>query len=342
MGMKKEIYAKCEQAGDIVINARLLADILRRMNGLQVEISSDDRLNCNIKCGDATFDIMGMAATDFPEMPTVSENNSFEIEGKLLAQMKKGTAFAAAQNEGSGVIVSNNSGINTPADLNGKNVATFSITDYSGSLLIKCFIKAEEKEYLDTLGGIKSGVTLLVSGKIDYDEYARDICILANSIIKVKRIPEMDNYPEKRVELHCHSNMSAMDAVTDPVKLINRAAEWGHQAMAITDHGCVQAFPDCMYNMPKNFKVIYGMEAYVVNDIDRELILKKPDDRDFNDEIIVFGTKELYVNAGDTISLEELGFSRKKAFFYGQLSGIVEPISGVLGALLVLTFEISK
>ncbi|MBR2955124.1 MAG: PolC-type DNA polymerase III, partial [Ruminococcus sp.] len=171
---------------------------------------------------------------------------------------------------------------------NGKNVATFSITDYSGSLLIKCFIKAEEKEYLDSLGGIKSGVTLLVSGKIDYDEYARDICILANSIIKVKRIPEMDNYPEKRVELHCHSNMSAMDAVTDPVKLISRAAEWGHQAMAITDHGCVQAFPDCMYNMPKNFKVIYGMEAYVVNDIDRQLILKKPDNRDFNDEIIIF------------------------------------------------------
>lgn len=101
MGMKKEIYSKCEQEGDIVINARLLADILRRMNGLQVEISADDRLNCNIKCGDATFDIMGMAATDFPEIPTVSENNRFEIEGKLLSQMKKGTSFAAAQNEGS-------------------------------------------------------------------------------------------------------------------------------------------------------------------------------------------------------------------------------------------------
>ena len=100
MGMKKEIYAKCEQSGDIVINARLLADILRRMNGVQVEISADEKLNCNIKCGEATFDIMGMAATDFPEMPTVSKNNSFEIEGKLLASMKKGTSFAAASTEG--------------------------------------------------------------------------------------------------------------------------------------------------------------------------------------------------------------------------------------------------
>ncbi len=171
---------------------------------------------------------------------------------------------------------------------NGKSVVTFNITDYSGSLMVKCFIKEDEKEELEKLNGIKSGASLLVSGKIDYDEYARDICVLANSIIKVKRVPKTDNYPEKRVELHCHSNMSAMDAVTDPVKLITRAAEWGHQAMAITDHGCVQAFPDCMYNMPKNFKVIYGMEAYVVNDIDREMILKNPDSRDFNDEIIIF------------------------------------------------------
>lgn len=101
MGMKKEIYAKCEQEGDIVINARLLADILRKMNGLQVEIRADDRLNCNIKCGEATFDIMGMAATDFPEMPTVAGEKNFEIEGKLLSQMKKGTSFAAAVTEGS-------------------------------------------------------------------------------------------------------------------------------------------------------------------------------------------------------------------------------------------------
>ena len=100
MGMKKEIYAKCEQEGDIVINARLLAEILRKMNGLQVEISADQKLNCNIKCGEATFDIMGMAATDFPEMPSVTEGDSFEIEGKLLNQLKKGTSFAAAVNEG--------------------------------------------------------------------------------------------------------------------------------------------------------------------------------------------------------------------------------------------------
>lgn len=170
---------------------------------------------------------------------------------------------------------------------NEKSVATFDITDYSGSLKLKIFAKTEELDKLG-LGSLKNGTTLLVSGKIDYDTYAHDITLIPNSIIKVKRIPKMDNYPEKRVELHCHTNMSAMDAVTDPVTLINRAAQWGHQAMAITDHGVVQAFPDAMYNTPKGLKVIYGCEAYVVNDLDMPKILKKPDDRGINDEIIVF------------------------------------------------------
>ena len=95
----------------------------------------------------------------------------------------------------------------------------------------------------------------MLNGKLDYDSYAHDFVIAPNSLIRVKRIPKTDNYPERRVELHCHTNMSQMDAVTDPVTLIKRAKEWGHQAMAITDHGCVQAFPDCMYNMPEDFKV---------------------------------------------------------------------------------------
>ena len=84
MGMKKEIYAKCDEAGDIVINARLLSDILRRMNGIQVEISADERLNCHIKCGEATFDIMGMAAEDFPEMPSVGNGKTVSLKGSIL------------------------------------------------------------------------------------------------------------------------------------------------------------------------------------------------------------------------------------------------------------------
>ncbi len=100
MGMKKEIYAKCDEAGDIVINAKLLSEILRRMNGVQVEIEADSRLMCHIKSGEAVFDIMGMAASDFPEMPSVSDGTKLSIDGDILCDMVKGTIFAVAQTEG--------------------------------------------------------------------------------------------------------------------------------------------------------------------------------------------------------------------------------------------------
>lgn len=100
MGMKKELYAKCDEEGDIVINAKLLSEILRRMNGIQVEIEADSRLMCHIKSGEAVFDIMGMAASDFPEMPSVADGTRLSVEGELLCDMVRGTIFAVAQTEG--------------------------------------------------------------------------------------------------------------------------------------------------------------------------------------------------------------------------------------------------
>ena len=100
MGMKKEIYARTEEEGDIVINARILGDILRRLNGVQVEITTDEKLMCHIKSEDAVFDIMGMAAIDFPEMPSIGEGKRFSLDGKMLSEMIKGTLFAVSQIEG--------------------------------------------------------------------------------------------------------------------------------------------------------------------------------------------------------------------------------------------------
>lgn len=100
MGMKKELYAKCEEEGDIVINARLLSDILRKMNGVQVEIETDEKLMCHLRCGEAVFDIMGMAASDFPEMPSLADGTKISIPGEFMVDMVKGTIFAVAQIEG--------------------------------------------------------------------------------------------------------------------------------------------------------------------------------------------------------------------------------------------------
>lgn len=100
MGMKKEIYASCEQEGDIVINARLLAEILRKLKGIDVEIECDERLVCHIKSGEAVFDIMGMEATDFPEMPSLTDGENLIIDSEDFVEMVKGTIFAVAQIEG--------------------------------------------------------------------------------------------------------------------------------------------------------------------------------------------------------------------------------------------------
>ena len=101
MSMKKEIYANCEEEGDIVISARLLTEILRKSDGIQVTVEADSRLMCHIKSGNAVFDIMGMSAEDFPETPSVPETDKISMSGGLLKEMVRGTLFAVATNEGS-------------------------------------------------------------------------------------------------------------------------------------------------------------------------------------------------------------------------------------------------
>ncbi len=100
MGMKKEMYASCEEEGDIVINARLLADILRKLRGIDVEIESDERLVCHIRSGEAVFDIMGMEANDFPEMPSLTDGENLSLRGEDFCELVKGTIFAVSQIEG--------------------------------------------------------------------------------------------------------------------------------------------------------------------------------------------------------------------------------------------------
>ncbi|CUN70090.1 PolC-type DNA polymerase III [Clostridium disporicum] len=147
----------------------------------------------------------------------------------------------------------------------GKIILTFYITDFTGSIIVKCFLKPQEKE--EVLDNIKKGLYCKVRGEAVYDSYAREVVLMGRDILKMKKIERMDGAEEKRVELHCHTTMSAMDGVTPVSKIIERAAKWGHSAVAITDHGVVQAFPDAQSAAKKNkIKVLYGVEGYLVDD----------------------------------------------------------------------------
>jgi DNA polymerase-3 subunit alpha (Gram-positive type) len=240
---------------------------------------------------------MPSKAVDLTSLNTEFDSESAEIvKGKAIRE-KPVSIFDAVKNLGEKAVVVGDVFATESKELrSGKIVTTIDITDYSGSITLKVFVTKEEHESMK-IGSIKKGVTLLAAGKVDYDNYAHDIILSPYSLIKVKRIPKMDNYPEKRVELHCHTNMSTMDAVSSAESLLSRAAMWGHPAMAITDHGIVQAFPEAMNNQPKGVKVLYGCEAYVVNDIDKHPILKNPDDRSINDEIIIFDVETTGLNS---------------------------------------------
>ena len=155
--------------------------------------------------------------------------------------------------------------VDTMETKTGKIILTFFITDYTDSITVKCFLKPQEKE--EVLNNIKKGLYCKVRGEAVYDTYAREVVIMGRDILRMKKLERMDGAAEKRVELHCHTTMSAMDGTTPVGKIIERAAKWGHPAIAITDHGVVQAFPDAQIAAKKNkIKVLYGVEGYLVDD----------------------------------------------------------------------------
>lgn len=146
-----------------------------------------------------------------------------------------------------------------------RKIITFNITDKTNSFTVKIFEMSQNCETL--VKNISDGACVMLRGHVEYDDYIKSYCIKANSVMLIDRIEVGDDAPEKRVELHMHTNMSAMDGMTPAKKLVERAIKWGHRAVAITDHGVVQAFPEAAAAAKgSDIKIIYGMEGYFVDD----------------------------------------------------------------------------
>lgn len=168
-----------------------------------------------------------------------------------------------------------------------KYIVSFDITDLSDSTTVKFFVKKNifEKELK---AFIKGGSYVRVQGDVQFDKYAKEINIMAKNIMLAQPPPKRkDNAEQKRVELHLHTQMSSMDGVTNVKTYIKRAIEWGHKAIAITDHGVVQAFPDAMNAANgTDLKVIYGVEAYLIDDLGN--VVMCPKGQSLYDTFIVF------------------------------------------------------
>lgn len=191
-----------------------------------------------------------------------------------------------------------------------KIILSIDFTDYTGSNTLKIIDDKKKEEQLERLA---VGSVLLVRGDASYDKYDHEVTIRPRDIMAFSKKQRMDDAPEKRVELHLHTSMSAMDSTIKPEEAVKTAYRWGHKAVAITDHGVVQAYPDVMNAVDGirkgggEFKVIFGIEDYFVNDMVE--IVQGEQDAPFDGEFVVFDTETTGLSAASE-RLTEIGAVR--------------------------------
>ncbi|MCF0120731.1 MAG: PHP domain-containing protein, partial [Oscillospiraceae bacterium] len=164
-------------------------------------------------------------------------------------------------------------------------VLGFDITDHTNSLRVSKYMRDENAG--EICASVKEGMYVTVAGTMHLNNYD-GVVLEPNSIQTATKEKRRDTASSKRVELHLHTRMSAMDALTDTKKVVKRAIEWGHPAIAITDHGVAQSFPDAMNAAGDKIKILYGVEGYYVNDVDNVLAVYGGTTGDLGDDIVVF------------------------------------------------------
>ena len=170
-----------------------------------------------------------------------------------------------------------------------RTIIKFDLTDFTDTITVKMFARQDMLE--DVEKAVVKGSFIRIKGVTTIDKFDHELTL--GSVAGIKKCEDftskrMDHSLEKRVELHCHTKMSDMDGVSDVKDLVKRAKKWGMPALAITDHGCVQAFPDASHALDKGdpFKVIYGVEGYLVDD--EKQLVDNGRGQDFDDPYVVF------------------------------------------------------
>ena len=191
-----------------------------------------------------------------------------------------------------------------------KTNCTIGISDGASAIYVKKTLPNEE---LDWIKGLKKGTHLAVFGRVMSDKFDNEPFISLLGLKKISTVLRTDDATEKRVELHLHTNMSQMDAIITPGELVETALRWGHKAIAVTDHGNVQAFPEVMLALEKSksdLKILYGTEAYFVNDTAKCIFGRTYPA--FDDEMVVFDIETTGLS-NRTCKIIEIGAVKIKA-----------------------------
>ncbi|MFZ7132097.1 MAG: PolC-type DNA polymerase III [Eubacteriales bacterium] len=193
-------------------------------------------------------------------------NKIFGTEVILGKKIKEeGKSIISCFNDDSAIIEGFAFEINCRELRNNKILISFHISDYTSSVTVKIFIPKDKKQSL--LQRLQDAHWLKIKGRIQYDTFAKENVMMADSIVEYPKEKRSDNALIKRIELHQHTQYSSMDCVAKIPKIIDKAVEFGHKAVVITDHGVLQGYPDAMeYSKNKDIKIIYGVEGYLVDD----------------------------------------------------------------------------
>ncbi len=285
---------------------------------VEIEIHAGEVLE-----GKALFEAMEkMREGMMQELPKIADRPAAKVEkpqdnGAIYGKPFKGNAISMQElNLDMGFVIVEGRVFNVEhKELTKRNawVINFDITDNTSSIRVSRFLEKKDAEPI--LQGVKPGGVYRVQGKLLIDNYTNEMVLRPNGIMPGS-MPKRQDVAEgmKRVELHLHTSMSNMDALTATKAAINQAAAWGHRAIAITDHGCVQSFTDAMHAVEwgnpvvagtnEKIKILYGCEGYYVNDVDDRVVVHGSQNMTFDQEFVAFDLETTGLSAREDRIIE--------------------------------------
>ena len=220
-------------------------------------------------------------------------------------------------------------------------LVSFAVTDYTSSVLCKTFLRyrprrgrqdgeenpppvtdEEKKAVMDRVERIREGMNVKIRGECQYDSYSRELAVMIRDMVEMDREEREDTAEEKRVELHMHTNMSTMDALTPAAALIDRAVKWGHPAVAVTDHGVLQSFPAAFRAAKGKIKLIPGCEGYLIDERD---IVERAADQPYDGPIVVLDFESTGLNTSAARIIEIGAVKLEKGTIVDQFEELVDP-----------------
>ncbi len=321
--------------------------------------------------GEALFEeterIRREAMRDMPALPVAAQSapkKPAETSGMIFGKPFKGTSIPMSEvsldNDVGKVIVEGKVFAVDHRELKKSNawVISFDMTDYTGSVRINRYMDAAQaKPIIDTIK--KPGQWLRLLGKVSFSRFENDIVIEPIAIEPIEAPIRVDTAEEKRVELHLHTTMSMMDALTKTGEAVATAARWGHKAIAITDHGVASSFPDAMKaaknkvaGTDQNIKILYGCEGYYVNDVDDRVAVHGATDMPLQGEFVAFDLETTGLSAINDVITEIGAVKMRNGEVVDTFQSFVDPkrkleqkiieLTGITDAMLVGAPQISE